>query len=167
MYVPFESLPDHARIWVYQASRKLSVAEVEEIRGTQKAFCEQWEAHGQALLSSFKIEHNQFLILSVDEGVHNASGCSIDGSVRILKGYQTELGINFLDPSRIAFMLNDEINLFSRAELKGLFDSGRVNATTITFNNLVAIKSDFENHWKIPVEKSWLSKYLAKVTLPL
>jgi hypothetical protein len=165
MYVPFETLPDHARIWVYQASCKLSEAEVEKVRNTQQAFCQKWEAHGQALHSSFKIEHNQFLILSVDEGVHSASGCSIDGSVRILKSYQAELGINFLDPSQVAFMINGEVKLFPRLEVKRLFESGQLNAATPTFNNLVATKMDFEKQWKIPVEKSWMVKYLPKTAL--
>lgn len=62
MYVPFESLPDHARVWVYQASRKLTDEEVEKVRSNQQAFCEQWEAHGLALYSSFKIEYSQFLV---------------------------------------------------------------------------------------------------------
>jgi len=165
MYVPFETLPEHARIWVYQASRKLSDTEEEKVRNAQQAFCEQWEVHGLALHSSFKIEYNQFLILCVDEGVHSASGCSIDGSVRILKSYQAELGINFLDPSQVAFMINGEVKLFPRLEVKRLFESGQLNAATLTFNNLVATKMDFEKQWKIPVEKSWMVKYLPKTAL--
>lgn len=165
MYVPFELLPDHARVWVYQASRRLTDAEVEKVRSNQQAFCKQWEAHGQALHSSFKIEYNQFLIVGVDEGVHSASGCSIDGSVRILKGYHSELGVDFLDSSQVAFLLNSEVKLFPRLELKSLFESGQLNGATRTFNNLVATKAEFEKHWEIPVEKSWLVKYLPKSSL--
>lgn len=167
MYIPFESLPSHARIWVYQATQKMSDAETEKVRSTQLAFCEQWEAHGQPLKTSFKIEYNQFLVVSVDEGFNNASGCSIDGSVRILKGFLADLGINFLDPSQIAFLMNDEIHLFSRTELKSLFESGKIKTTTLTFNNLVVTKSDFEINWKIPVVKSWLVKYLSKTALSI
>lgn len=165
MYVLFQSLPDHARIWVYQASRKLSDAEVEKVCSNQQAFCEQWEAHGQALHSSFKIEYSQFLVVGVYEGVHSASGCSIDGSVRILKGYDSELGVNFLDPSQVAFILGGEVKLFPRAELKHLFEEGQLNGATRTFNNLVPTKAAFEKQWEIPVEKSWLVKYLPKSSL--
>ncbi|NOS57013.1 MAG: hypothetical protein HOP37_12260, partial [Cyclobacteriaceae bacterium] len=96
---------------------------------------------------------------------HSASGCSIDGSVRILKSYQAELGISFLDPSQVAFMINGEVKLFPRLEVKRLFESGQLNAATPTFNNLVATKMDFEKQWKIPVEKSWMVKYLPKTAL--
>jgi hypothetical protein len=165
MYVPFESLPDHARVWVYQASRKLTDEEVEKVRSNQQAFCEQWEAHGQALHSSFRIEYSQFLVVGVDEGVHSASGCSIDGSVRMLKAYHSELGVDFLDPSQVAFNVGGEVKLFSRLELKHLFECGQLNGATITFNNLVPTKADFEKQWEIPVEKSWLVKYLPKSSL--
>jgi hypothetical protein len=165
MYTLFENLPSHARVWVYQADRKMSVNEEAHVSSSMKSFCEQWEAHGQPLQTSFKIEHNQFLIVAVDEGFNNASGCSIDGSVRMLKGFQTELSLNFLDPSKIAFLIEGEIRLFPRTELKTLFASGKLNNSTLTFNNLVATKADFENQWKIAVEKSWMAKYLPSPAL--
>jgi hypothetical protein len=165
MYSSFEKLPAHSRIWIYQADRKLTASEVNTVSIVMKDFCEQWAAHGQPLMTSFKIEHDQFLVVGVDEGFNNASGCSIDGSVRVLKGFQAELNINFLDSSRIAFLLGDEIQLFSRTELKDLFAQGRVDGSTITFNNLVATKADFERQWKILVEKSWLIKYLPNPAL--
>lgn len=164
MFFPFETLPSHARIWVYQADRKLTEDEGKRVSADYKAFCEGWEAHGQPLKTSFQLLHNQFLILAVDEGVHQASGCSIDGSVRVLKNLQNQ-GINFLDASKIAFLLNEDVKLFNRLELKALFTSGFLAPQTITFNNLVATKGDWETQWKIPVEKSWMAKYLANHTL--
>ncbi|NOS94190.1 MAG: hypothetical protein HOP30_19915, partial [Cyclobacteriaceae bacterium] len=151
-------------IWAYQADRKLTEQESELVSAQYKSFCEGWEAHGQPLKTSFHLLLNQFLILAVDEGVHHASGCSIDGSVRLLKNLQNQR-INFLDASKIAFLINDEVKLFSRLELKPLFASGYLSSQTITFNNLVATKGDWETIWRIPVEKSWMAKYLVNHTL--
>ncbi len=164
MYSNFENLPSHTRIWVYQSDRKLTEKEAELINAEYKSFCESWEAHGQPLKTSFQLLFKQFLILAVDEGVHHASGCSIDGSVRVLKNLQNQ-GINFLDASKIAFLINEEIKLFGRLELKPLFASGFLTPQTITFNNLVATKGEWETQWRIPVEKSWMAKYLANHTL--
>jgi hypothetical protein len=164
MYNTFENLPPHSRIWVYQADRKLTEYEVKQVSADFQAFCEGWEAHGQPLQTSFQLLLNQFLVLAVDEGIHHASGCSIDGSVRVLKNLQNH-GINFLDASRIAFQINDEIKLFSRLELKPLFTSSYLSSQTITFNNLVTTKGDWEIKWRIPVEKSWMAKYLANHSL--
>ncbi len=164
MFFSFDTLPQHARIWVYQADRKLSDEEVKLVSADFQAFCVGWEAHGQPLKTSFQLLFKQFLILAVDEGVHHASGCSIDGSVRVLKNLQNQ-GINFLDASKIAFLINEEIKLFGRLELKPLFASGFLTPQTITFNNLVATKGEWETQWRIPVEKSWMAKYLANHTL--
>ncbi len=165
MYTPFETLPSHARVWIYQADRKMSVNEEAKVSSSMKSFCGQWEAHGQPLQTSFKIEYNQFLIVAVDEGFNNASGCSIDGSVRMLKSFQAELNLNFLDFSKIAFLINDEVSLFSRTEIKALFANGKLKSTTLTFNNLVATRANFESQWKIAVEKSWMVKYLPNPAL--
>jgi hypothetical protein len=165
MYLEFTQLPPHSRIWIYQSDRKLSVEEVNEVSALMQSFCEQWEAHGQPLHTSFKIELNQFLIVAVDEGFNNASGCSIDGSVRILKRLQADRGINFLDASKIAFLINGEVHLHARLELKELFSSRKLGASSITFHNLVSSKLDLGSQWKIPVEKSWLTKYLPASTL--
>ncbi len=164
MYSAFESLPPYARIWVYQADRALNEAEATRVHVDIRAFCDGWEVHGQPLKTSYQLVSNQFLILAVDEGVHHASGCSIDGSVRVLKNLQAQ-GIHFLDASKIAFLLEEGVVLYSRLELKALFAAGVLTGQTITFNNLVATKHELDTHWKIPVEKSWMAKYLANHTL--
>ncbi len=103
MFIPFEKLPPHSRIWVYQSDRPFSVDEEKVISGSLITFCSQWEAHGSPLQTSFKIEYHQFVILAVDESSAGASGCSIDGSVRVLKELGNHLSIDFFDRSLVAF----------------------------------------------------------------
>jgi hypothetical protein len=160
MFIPFDTLPSDARLWIYQSDRALNEEEEKFLTSELKAFCEQWQAHGQPLQTSFKIEHHHFVILAVDENYNDASGCSIDGSVRILKSMQQEKDIDFFNRSRVAFLLEGEIKSFPLPELKNLFASGRLAASSPTFNNLVATKSDFDKGWLTTVEKSWLVKYL-------
>jgi hypothetical protein len=78
MYIPFNQLPPDSKIWIYQADRVFSDTEEKIIAERLKSFCSQWAAHGHPLQTSFKIEHNQFIVLSVDENTAGASGCSID-----------------------------------------------------------------------------------------
>lgn len=162
MFTPFETLPSTARLWIYQSNRPLSDGEEKSLGLVLQEFCDQWKAHGQDLRTSFRIEHHQFLILAVDEDYNDASGCSIDGSVRILKSLQQETGINFFDRGQVAFLLNNEVKSFPLQELKSLFASGRLTHSSLAFDNLVAVKSDFDKAWPSPVEKTWLVKYLPK-----
>ena len=49
MYVPFESLPEESRIWIYQSNRKFSDEEMAEIETALQAFLQNWAAHGTSL----------------------------------------------------------------------------------------------------------------------
>jgi hypothetical protein len=162
MYVQFEDLPPHSRLWIYVGDRKFTREEELRIREEAKVFCEQWEAHGNPLKTSYKIERQQFLILSVDEGVAGASGCSIDGSVRMLKSLQSATGIDFLDRSKVAFLAGSEILLVSLPKLKQAFAAGILGAATPTFHVLAATKGEWMEGWIRPAEKTWLAQYLPK-----
>jgi hypothetical protein len=35
-----------------------------------------------------------------------------------------------------------------------------VSKNTIVFNNLVATKEEYENHWEVPAEESWHARFL-------
>jgi hypothetical protein len=165
MFTQFEKLPSQSRIWVYQSDRPFSADEEKVIASTLLDFCSHWEAHGSSLQTSFKIEYHRFVILAVDESSAGASGCSIDGSVRVLKDLGQQLAIDFFDRTKVAFLKNEKIQTYSLHQLKSLFELGEVTALSQTFNNLVINKAEWENNWKTSVQKSWLTKYLPKDAL--
>jgi hypothetical protein len=162
MYVPFEHLPDHSRLWIYLADRKFSESEEKVISGEAHAFCEQWVAHGNPLNTSFKIDRRQFLILAVDEGANGASGCSIDESVRMLKSLQERTGIDFLNRSKVPFLLDGSVKLIPVRELRQAFASGILGPGTSTFHLLAATKGVWERDWVLSTEKTWMAQYLPK-----
>jgi hypothetical protein len=165
MLVPFESLSDNSRVWIYQANRRLSDAEVTRLESSLKSFCAQWTAHGEPLKTGFRIEHNQFVVLCADEDYHAPSGCSIDTSVRTLKEFQAGIGADFFDRTLVAFLVEGHVAMAKLSELPGKFKSSVLGAATITFNNLTPSKGDFLRSWRVPVEKTWLAKYLGKPAL--
>lgn len=165
MYIPFEELSAESRVWIYQGSRPFTSHEEELVSKALKVFCEQWNAHGQALKSSFRIENNQFVIMSVDEDFHNPSGCSIDSSVGVLRQIHSVTGVDLLDRSKISFYLDGQVMLIPLSDVKANFISGRLQASTITFNTLATTKAEWEEKWQIPAEKSWMVKYLSKTAL--
>lgn len=165
MYIPFDQLPPDSRVWIYQADRSFSEAEEEMISNSMKEFCSQWSAHGNPLETSFEVKHSQFIVLGVNENAAGASGCSIDGSVRVLKELAAALKIDFFDRTKVAFLREGEIKLYPVQELPMVFKSGILSGSSITFNNLAPDKNAFEKNWKISVEKSWLAKYLPKGAL--
>lgn len=165
MIIPINQLPPSTRTWIYQANRMLSSTEAEIIKSALTEFCQHWAAHGQALESNFEIRENRFVILLVNEESHAASGCSIDGSVRVMKELQQQLGIDFFDRTQVPFWIENQIQTFATTQLKSAFATGQIASQSITFNTLAATKSELEQSWKMPVEKSWLIKYLPKPAL--
>ena len=165
MLIETSLLPASSRVWIYQANRTLTEAEEQDINRVLAAFCQQWMAHGQPLNAGFEVRHHRFVILLVDESGHAASGCSIDGSVHVMKNLQNQLGIDFFDRTQVAFWANGQIVTIPFTRLKQAFGSGEVNGQTLAFNLQAATKDDLDNHWLIPAEKTWLAKYLPKSSL--
>jgi hypothetical protein len=165
MYLPFESLPEHSRVWIYQANRAFTPGEKNQLATGLKALCEQWSAHGTPLHTSFAIAFDQFVVMIVDEKQHGASGCSIDGSVRYLKGLQNELCLDFFDRSNVAILKDSGVVLYPLTELKSLFERRTLSGDTITFNNLVGTKAEWAMHWQQPVSSSWMARYLPKTAV--
>jgi len=162
MKVSFEELADTSRLWIYQASRIFTGAEEQMIQEELQAFCEQWAAHGHPLKTGFKIVHGQFVILAADETYHLPSGCSIDSSVHVIQSLEKKTGIDFFDRTLVAFRLNEEVKLIPMNKLKDDFANGTLTSETLSFNNLIATKGEWQNNWLVPVKNSWLARYLPK-----
>ncbi len=159
MLIPFEEMPDNARLWIYQAERNLSQEEVELVESNTQTFLSQWRAHGQDLKSSFSVEYNQFLIISVDESFSQASGCSIDASVHLIKGLESALGISFMTTSQVAFLQNDEINLYPFNQLKAQAKEQIITPDTLVFDNTVQNVAEFKSRWLRESSETWVNRY--------
>ncbi len=150
------TMPDHARIWIYQADRKLTDSEMEKIKVLGDAFVSQWQTHGKSLASSFAIEHQQFLIIAVDEEQVAASGCSIDASVGFIKSIEEQFSLDLMDKMKIAYRdTNNNIEIIPLSEFQDQLSSGMLNAETIVFNNLVNCWGDLKSNWEVAVKNSW------------
>jgi len=140
---------------VYTTNRPLTDAEVFSAQQALDAFTRQWTAHNQALLAKAEVFQNQFVILMVDETRAGASGCSIDKSVHFLEGLGQEIGVDFFERMRFAWVENAEMRFADRAEFAAQVGSGRVSDETLVVNTLAQTKRDLEEKWLLPFGKSW------------
>src|SRR5688572_4607456 len=109
MFVEFDSLQDSSRVWVYQSVRKLTEPEERAISEALESFTQEWAAHGQPLKSSFKIMYHQFIILAADESYNQASGCSIDDSVRVIKNIDQHFSLDLFNRTIVGFLKEDTV----------------------------------------------------------
>lgn len=155
----FASLPETARLWIYQTNRKITVDETNQLTQALDNFITEWSAHGKKLQAGFEILYNHFVIIGVDENSMKASGCSIDASVHFLKKLEQQLEIDFFRRDQLAIKSNDVINLLDIKALQR--KEASINSGTLIFNNLISTKSDLNDNWIIPASKSWVSKYIS------
>ena len=154
-------MPKDSRVWIYQADRPLTPQEAKNVEENTQQFLEQWSAHGQGLRCSRTLLHDRFLVISVDENHHAASGCSIDSSVHFVTELGRHLGIDWFNRSKIAFVVNNEVFIENQKDLKQKIAEGKISSDTLTFNNLVTNIEEFEKQWLIPAGSSWMGRFFS------
>ena len=164
MLIPFNKMPDYARVWVYQANKNLTDLEVQTIQQVLENQINNWTAHGASLAGSVQILHNRFVIVAVDEMQNQASGCSIDASTRWLKDLGTELNIDFFNRS-VAFIQDDELKTAEISKIKSLVADDVLMPNTLIFNNLVSNIQEFKNNWNVKASDSWMKRYFQTATI--
>jgi len=161
MFVSFDSMGGSSRVWIYQIDKKLSPPQKDILSDTLYAFTESWQVHGQPLKTSFAIFYDQFVVLAADENFNAASGCSIDGSVRVLKELGKELELDFFNRNLAAFKKDDSILLIALTDLRKKNAEGVWNEQTLFFNNLAPSVESLRNNWIVPAGNTWLKRYLS------
>lgn len=159
MYIDFNKMPAHSRVWIYQAGRSFTPSEKELVTNRLKAFCNGWNTHGNGMPSSFEILDDQVLILAVDESGLGASGCSIDSSVKALRELENTLGINLTDQGKVSYKsATGELKVTPALGIKSKVIEGEIAVDTLVINPLIQRKGELEDVW-ISAGKSWMNKY--------
>lgn len=159
MASPLDSLSSESRIWIYGAERALTREETATVRKRAQDFVGQWGSHQRALQAAADVLHHRFLVLAVDETQAEASGCSIDGSVRFVQDLGAELGVDFFN--RMRFSFRDEagkIHTVGREQFKLLYAQGQLTNDSIVFDPLVKELGELRQIFERPLEDSWHSR---------
>ncbi len=159
MYIPFNDLPDDAKVWIYQSNRKFSDAEILEIETSIIEFLNDWAAHGTSLAASFEIKYNRFIILAVDQDVQQATGCSIDASVVFIQSLEQKYQVDLLDKMNVTFKNGEHIAHKTLLDFKKMAKDKAVTENTIVFNNLVNTVLEYKEDWEVPAMDSWHSRF--------
>lgn len=159
MLTDFKNLPDNARIWIYQANRKLSDDEVAAMTEKTNTFLEQWTAHGADLEAGFEIKYNRFIVIGLNQANASASGCSIDASVHFIQQLEKEFDVDLLDKMNVTFYNGEFIAHKTLKDFKAMAKAKSVSPKTVVFNNLVNTKAEYDTQWEVPAAESWHSRF--------
>lgn len=160
MLVDFKTLPESARIWIYQANRSFTDEELRNIRKELDVFITDWIAHGADLKAGYEIRYNRFLILALDQSLNAASGCSIDASVHFIQQLEKRYSVELLDKMNVSYKQGEFIAYKPLTDFKKMAKQKAVSRNTIVFNNLVTNKGEYLEHWEVPASESWHSRFM-------
>ena len=156
MLVDFKLLSDSSKLWVFQSDKIITPSNEKFLIDEICPFLNDWSSHGAEIKASFEIKYNLFLIVSVDEEINIASGCSIDKLTNFIIQISNEIGVDFFNRLNIAYKSkSDKINLQSLSNFKILISDGNINEETIVFNNLIKTKKDYIEQWEVQLKNSW------------
>ncbi|HST63253.1 MAG TPA: hypothetical protein VLK84_31370 [Longimicrobium sp.] len=155
--VPFDQLPDDARLWVFAAARPLDEAQQAALLGHVDAFIHRWAAHGAPVVGGRELRHGRFLLVGADERATGVSGCSIDTLFRTLGELETETGVPLRDSSLVFWRdAAGEVQSAPRPAFRERVRAGEVDADTPVFDNTVGSVGDLRGgQWERAMRESW------------
>ena len=159
MTVEFSSLPETARIWIYQCNRSFTLDEIQEISNKLQTFLEGWTAHGANLNAAYEIRYKRFIVIGLDQNQQLASGCSIDNSVHFIQQLETTFKVDLLDKLNVSYKQGDFIAYKPLNEFKKMVKDKAVSKNTIVFNHLVQTKAEYLDFWEVPAAESWHARF--------
>lgn len=160
MLVDFNTLPESARVWIYQASRSFNEKELLELQDELDAFLKTWTAHGNDLEAGYEIRYKRFIVIGLDQSGQGATGCSIDASVRFIQELEKKYDVLLLDKMNVSYKQGEFVAYKSLIDFKAMAKQKAISKNTIVFNNLVTNKGEYLEHWEVPASESWHSRFL-------
>lgn len=159
--VPFESLPDSSRIWIFGSDRPVTGSAADQLLGEVDKFLDSWRAHGEPLRCSRLWADNRFLVVGVDQSTANASGCSIDGLFRRLQELEGTIGARLVGGGRVFYRDHGgAAQSVARADLQALVARGEVGPDTVVFDTSITDLGEWRARFERPARKTWVADLL-------
>ena len=154
--VPFESLPPSSRLWVFGAERPITGSAAARLLEAVDGYLDRWNAHGSPLTCGRQWTEDRFLAIGVDQSTAGASGCSIDGLFRVLKGLEAEVGTRIVGGGTVYFRdASGAVVAVARDEFSDLAAEGAVKKDTRAFDLTVGTKADYDERFETEISRSW------------
>jgi hypothetical protein len=160
--VPFDSLPDASRVWIFASDRPLAEEGTTALMKRVDEFLTDWKAHGMPLTVGSQLLDDRFLVVAVDQSTAGASGCSIDGLFRVLRALEPEVGASLVGGGRVFYRdLQGKVQSTTRDELPALTAAGAITRDSVVFDTTIIDLGAFRTGFEKRAKDSWAKDLLA------
>lgn len=151
----------NARLWIYQADKKLNDEELNVVKEDLKVLLSEWNSHGKAIIADGWIEDEIFVIIAADETIQHVGGCSIDQTTRAMHETGDKITVDFFNRMNFVYLdENEETQFTSNLELPELYEKEVITDDTMFYDTLVNNYGDWEERKLKPLSQSWHRKFL-------
>lgn len=152
-----ENLPPNHKLWFYGFSKNLSESQLAEVNETLQIFINSWQSHGEKVKASYQILEGKIIVIMVDQDYLEASGCSIDSSVAVLRAINETYDLDMFNRLKLAVRINEGWEYLHSNDVSEMIGQGLITGETICLNESVS-NSNQKNHLLIPFKDSWMAK---------
>ena len=159
--VPFESMPDASRVWVFGSDQVLSEDVERKMLVQVDEYLTEWKAHGEPLTVGREWRDGRFLVVAVDQSTAGASGCSIDGLFRVLQQVQRDVNANLVGGGRVFYRdKTGGVCSVDRAGLEDLARQGIISRDTVVFDTTLTDLGAWRQHFERPAKECWVGEMI-------
>ena len=81
-------------------------------------------------------------------------------SVHFIQQLEREYNVDLMDKMNVSYKQGEFVAYKQLADFKKMAKDRAISKNTIVFNNLVATKGEFTEHWEVPAKDSWHARFL-------
>ncbi len=154
--VPFETLPDASRVWVFASGAPIPGPLATTLLAAVDDFLVHWHAHGAPLTVGRDWRDDRFVTIGVDLSHEAASGCSIDGLFRVLRGLEPTIGTSLVSGGMVYYRdASGTVASADRETFAALAERGEVTPETIVFDMSVTELGAWRAQFETAARDAW------------
>jgi hypothetical protein len=163
---PISSLPRGARVWVFAATRPLTVEDEARLADVVDRVYGVWTRKSPGVRGAREFREGRFLVVGADEREACVSGCGIDAMMQWIKQFEAESGLRLVDRMQVFWRDADGgVRSANRAEFRRMLDTGEATWDTRVFDTAAATSDVFlDGRFELPLAQSWHAQLFRAVS---
>lgn len=154
MRVPYETLSDQARVFIYPGARKFFPDELPQLKQKIDDF---YDSVGDTKMY-IDLKYDRFLIFFVSD----ETPLDLDGQnqlVAFVQDLEKIFGLVLMDKVNVCFKQGQYVQMKEIPDFKKLIRNRGVSKKTLVFDHMINSKYEYESFWEVPAGKSWLAHF--------
>ena len=157
---PLNALPDDARLWLLALNAEPTGEAFARLTETMNALVAEWRHKGVQYAGAWTLLEGRILALAEPTMTSAPSGCAIDGMMRKVNRFTSELGLAVVDPATTVLVrLKEGLRTLPKTELEVRLADGTLDAATPVLDLSLFVLGDLKaGKLEKPLATTWIGR---------